>query len=270
MASSRVPVRAELLGTGTSTGIPVIGCDCRVCTSTDKRDRRLRCACHIVANGVHLQIDTGPDFREQAIRAGIRRIDAVILTHHHFDHVAGLDDLRPFLFENREPIPCYALPETAAVLGRMHEYIFADGTYPGVPDLELREMGETVRVSSRFDRDRVIDVQVMRLLHGSTPVAGIRVGDFAYLTDTNGIPPEEESRLKGLEVLVLDALRDAPHPTHFSIPEAVEVARRIAAIRTAFIHMTHSVLHAETDDRLPGGMTLGYDGQVFETGAGRG
>lgn len=266
MATDPDRVRAELLGTGTSTGIPVIGCSCRVCRSDDPRDQRLRCSCHVEAAGVHLQIDTGPDFREQALRAGLRSIDAVLYTHHHFDHVAGIDDLRPFLFETRKPIPCYALPETAAVMRSMYGYIFQDGSYPGVPRLELHELHGPLRIASRTDPARSVLVEPLHVSHGSMTVAAFRIGRFAYVTDTNAIPVETERRLRGLDVLVLDALRATPHRAHFSIPEAVETARRLGPQRTVFVHMTHSVLHADASSALPDGMTLGFDGQVLETG----
>lgn len=224
----------------------------------------MRCACHVEAGGVHLQIDTGPDFRAQALRFGVDRIDAVLFTHHHFDHVAGIDDLRPFLFANRTPIPCYALPETAESLRRMYGYIFTDRTYPGVPHLEIRVIDGPFTVPSRHDPALGVAVDPIPGWHGSLPVAGFRIGRFAYLTDVNRLGAGAEERLAGLDVLVLDALRREPHPTHFSIAEAVETARRIGAARTAFVHMTHSVLHAEEQARLPDGMEFGYDGLVVD------
>ena len=254
------PVRVTLLGTGTSTGVPVIGCDCRVCRSPDPRDRRTRCAAYVDWNGVRILIDAGPDLRVQALREGIGEVDAVLFTHHHFDHVVGLDDLRPFLFRNRRAIPCYAPDETAGVLRRMFSYIFEDGTYPGVSNLELRSVGEDpVDVGSRSGSAQV-QVIPLPARHGETPVYGYRFGPFAYLTDTNHIPRETLARLAGVRVLVLDALRREPHRTHFSFSEAVEVARAVGAEQTWFVHMTHSVLHAEEDALLPDGISLAYDG----------
>lgn len=259
-------MRATLLGTGTSTGIPVIGCGCRVCSSDDPRDRRTRCACLVEVNGLNVIIDTGPDFRLQALREGIRRIDAVLYTHHHFDHVAGIDDLRPFLFENRRPIPCYARANTAEVLQRMFTYIFEDGSYPGVPNLVLEPVDEAFEVVGRRDPSRSVRIVPIDAWHGDLPVFGYRVGDFAYLTDISFIPEESFDRLGNLDVLVLDALREDYHPTHFSLGEAVHTARRIGARHTYFIHMTHSVLHAEVDDLLPEGMHLAYDGLTLSAG----
>ena len=260
-------LRVTLLGTGTSTGIPVVGCSCRVCTSADPRDQRLRCAAYIVAETeegpVHLVIDTGPDFRQQALRFGIEAMDAVLVTHHHFDHVVGLDDLRPFFFHNRRPIPVYAPPNTAAVLSEMFGYIFRDGTYPGIAKLELHEVTESWTVKSREDSEAAVEVVPIPAFHGTLPVYGYRIGRFAYLTDVSAIPEESLPLLEELDVLVLDALRHEPHPTHFTIEEAVAVAQRIGARSTYFIHMTHSLLHAETDAALPEGIHLGYDGLVL-------
>ena len=257
-------LRVTLLGSGTSTGIPVIGCTCRVCRSTDPRDTRSRCACHIQANGLSLMIDTGPDFRQQALLEGIRHVDAVLYTHHHFDHVAGLDDLRPFFFDNKKPIPCFARANVAAVLRERFDYIFKDGTYPGLPRLKLCEVEGPFVVESRYEAEASLVVTPIEVKHGSLPMYGYRIGRFAYLTDTNHLPEASFDLLHGLEVLILDALRTEPHPTHFSFDEAVAVARRIGARQTYFIHMTHSVLHAEIDALLPNGIALGYDGLSFE------
>lgn len=257
-------MRVTLLGTGTSTGVPVIGCSCRVCCSPDPRDRRTRCACHIDVGGLSLIIDTGPDFRQQALREQIDRVDAVLLTHHHSDHVVGLDDLRPYYFGNRSPIPCYAHPETAAVLRSMFKYIFCDGTYPGVPQLELHEVEASFEVPGRYEPGLPVCVEPIDVYHGALPLYGYRLGRFAYLTDTSSIPEHSYAQLEDLDVLVLDALRHKAHPAHFSFEQAVEEARRIGARQTYFIHMAHSILHAEENARLPDGMALGYDGLSFE------
>ena len=257
-------MRVTLLGTGTSTGIPVIGCSCRVCTSDDPLDRRTRCACHVEVDGLHLIIDTGPDFRRQALREGIDRVDAVLFTHHHFDHVVGLDDLRPFFFGNKRPLPCYARDNTAKVLRRMFTYIFCDGSYPGVPRLSLREIDGPFTVTSRYGQAGSVPVEPIDVMHGDLPAYGYRIGSFAYVTDTSHIPEESFARLEGLDVLVLDALRRKEHPTHFNFDDAVAAARRIGARQTYFIHMTHSILHAEDTARLPDGIDLGYDGLSFE------
>lgn len=257
-------IKVTLLGTGTSTGVPVIGCRCRVCQSPDPHDNRTRCACLVEAGEMSLVIDTGPDFRRQALRERIRRVDAVLFTHHHFDHVVGLDDLRPFLFGNRTPIPCYARANTVAVLQRMFEYIFGDGSYPGVPLLTLHTVNDCFRVESRYVPGASVSITPIEVFHGELPILGYRIGRFAYLTDASHIPETSYPLLDNLDVLVLDALRHEPHPTHFTIEDAVETALRIGAQQTYFIHMTHSILHAEENARLPEGIALGYDGLQFE------
>jgi phosphoribosyl 1,2-cyclic phosphate phosphodiesterase len=259
-------MKVTLLGTGTSTGVPVIGCTCRVCTSPDLRDRRTRCACLVEMGPMRILIDTGPDFRMQALQHGIRRVDAVLYTHHHFDHIVGVDDLRPFLFDNRTPIPCYARANTARVMRTMFSYIFEDGTYPGVPQLRMIEVAGPFRAPNRYGDGPAVEVIPVEAWHGDLPLFGYRIGAFAYLTDVNRIPEASFSLLHGLEVLVLDALRHDPHPTHFTLAEAVDTARRIGARHTWFIHMTHNLLHAEEEARLPPGLHLGFDGLWAELG----
>ncbi len=266
MSDRPARLRVTLLGTGTSTGVPVIGCACRVCASDDARDTRTRCAAHVEVETeggpLHLVIDTGPDFRQQALRHGIPRVDAVLFTHHHFDHVVGIDDLRPYFFGNRAPIPCHAGAETAEVLRRMFRYIF-ERTYPGAALLDLREVDGPFTVESRYETGASVEVTPLRAFHGDLPVLGYRIGRFAYLTDVSRIPDETFPLLDGLDVLVLDGLRRTPHPTHFSLDEAGAAAERIGARQTYFVHMTHSVLHAEEDARLPDHVALGYDGLSF-------
>jgi len=248
-------VRVILLGTGTSHGIPMIGCDCAVCTSSDSRDKRTRPGIYIRTGQGGVLIDTPPELRLQCIRSGVRRVDAVLYTHHHADHIAGLDDLRQFCSRASGPIPCYGSAETLARLRRMYEYAFVDDPeYPSAkPRLELRT------IDGPFELCGETFVPI-RLLHGCLPVLGFRVGDFAYCTDCSAIPPESMRRLEGLDVLVLDALRRTPHPTHFHLAEAIEVARRIGARRTYFTHIAHELKHAETDAELPETMALAYDG----------
>ena len=268
MAAESGQMNVTLLGTGTSTGIPVIGCECRVCLSEDPRDKRMRCACYIEVAGLHILIDAGPDFRTQALRANLKKMDAVLLTHHHFDHVVGLDDLRPYFFNNRAPIPCFAHSETADTLRKMFWYIFEDGSYPGVSKLELHEVDGPFEVRSRYDAcpphgTSTVPVIPVHAFHGKLPVLGYRIGNFAYLTDTSNIPAESMALLQGLDVLVLDALRHEPHRTHFTISRAIKVARELNPRQTYFIHMAHSLLHEEEDATLPERMALGYDGLTF-------
>ncbi|PSQ97078.1 MAG: MBL fold metallo-hydrolase [Bacteroidetes bacterium SW_9_63_38] len=261
------PLTVTLLGTGTSTGVPVLGCGCDVCTSDDPRDTRTRCACYIRAGALGLLIDTGPDFRQQAFRENIDRIDAVCYTHHHFDHVVGLDDLRPFFFQNKTVMPCYAHPDTAAVLRRGYDYIFGSDPYPGAANVALEEVDGPFTVTSRHDDPETLPVDPILLHHGTTPAYGYRIGGFAYLTDVSTIPPASFDGLDGIDVLVLDALRPEPHPSHFSFDEAVANARRIGARRTYFVHMTHNVRHAEANAHLPDDVQLAYDGLTVEVPA---
>ena len=210
-----------------------------------------------------LLVDAGPDLRTQALQSGMQQVDAVLITHHHFDHVVGLDDLRPYFFGNTSPIPCYAQQETADTLRSMFRYIFQDGSYPGVARLEMYDVAAPFEVSSRYGLSASVWVQPIPAFHGRMPIFGFRVGNFAYLTDTNRIPPESLELLRGLDVLVLDALRHEPHRSHFTIAEAIAVVEELAPRQTYFTHMTHSMLHAEEDAKLPAGIALGYDGLQF-------
>ena len=269
-------VTATLLGTGTSTGVPIIGCRCAVCTSADPRDARTRTSAHVVAHtslgDVHIQIDAGPDFRVQALREGIAAVDALVVTHHHFDHVVGLDDLRPFFFGNRAPAPVWALPASGTVLREMFGYVF-DRAYAGSSLLDLHETdGRTpfvVRARGVAPGEPVAAVRVTPVVgrHGRVDVMGVRIGGFAYLTDVKTVPDETVAALRGVDVLVLDGLRPESHPTHLSFQEAADVAARVGAAETWFVHMTHAVTHAAGEALLPPGVRLGYDGLTLEAGA---
>lgn len=256
-----------LLGTGTSTGVPIIGCSCRVCRSTDPKDRRTRCSCLVKAGDMQIIIDTGPDFRMQALRENIGRLDAVLYTHHHFDHVAGMDDLRPFLFDNKKPIPCYTHPASRKTLEDSYSYIFRDGSYPGIPRLQLQEVTAPFTVENRYAGDSSVRITPIEVMHGTLPVFGFRIGGFAYLTDTSEIPQEQYAQLENLDLLVLDALRHRPHRKHLSFDQATRAARKIDANRTYFIHMTHDVLHREVEASLPDTMHLAWDGLKLEVEA---
>ena len=261
------PLTVTLLGTGTSTGVPVLGCACAVCTSDDPRDRRLRTSAHVVAHtaagDVHLQIDTGPDFRQQALRAGTPTVDALLVTHEHFDHVVGLDDLRPFFFRTRAAIPVFAQPSTAASLREMFRYIF-DRTYPGASLLDLRPVDGPFVAASRTEPAARVAVTPVPAVHGRFPVLGFRIGSFAYLTDVNEVPPASVNLLGGVETLVLDGLRHEPHPSHFTFAQAAAFAATLGARETWLTHITHGALHADADAALPPGVRLGYDGLVLD------
>jgi phosphoribosyl 1,2-cyclic phosphate phosphodiesterase len=251
-------MRVTMLGSGTSTGVPVIGCTCAVCTSGNPRNRRWRAGLRLeLERGVAL-VDTPTDFREQALRFGVDRVDAVMFTHAHADHVFGLDDLRIFNFRQRTAIHCYASTSTLAMLRRYFAYAFEDGQEGGgKPVLDLVEVREPFEVLGR----PVVPVPVW---HGELEVFGYRLGDFAYVTDCSRIPEESYALLAGVRVLILGALRYRPHPTHFSIEEAVAAAARIGAERTILTHLAHDVDHDAPAVPLPAGVELGYDGLAFE------
>jgi len=248
----------------------MIACDCAVCLSADPRDKRTRPSVYMQCDGpagrTCLLVDTSPELRLQCLACDVRRVDAVLFTHHHIDHVAGLDDLRRFNWIQSQVLPCYGQGETLERLRSMFSYVFeADSDYPSaIPQLELRE------ILGPFDIGGV-RITPVPLLHGSLPVLGFRVGDFAYCTDVNQIPAASVKLLGGLDVLILDALRRRPHPTHFNLDEAVEQARRIGARQTFFTHIAHELGHEATNRELPAGMALAYDGQVIRLQAdGRG
>jgi phosphoribosyl 1,2-cyclic phosphate phosphodiesterase len=247
-----------LLGTGTSVGVPVIGCDCPVCRSENPRNQRLRCAAAVgLPEGV-LLIDTPPDLRTQLLRACIGRVHAVAFTHEHADHLYGLDDLRLFQFYLGHPVPVYCERAVEHRIRQVYDYAFSpqEPTHPGAaPQLEFRTIA-----TAPF---QVLGATVtpIRLNHGPRfQVLGFRIGNLAYCTDTDAIPDESWPLLSGLETLILDALRHKPHPTHFSLPQAIEVARRIGATQTYFTHVSHDLDYETTNAHLPHGMALAYDG----------
>lgn len=252
-------MKVTFLGTGTSTGVPVVGCRCAVCTSSDDRNKRLRQSVKVEANGKYFLIDTTPDLRLQLLREPIPRLDFVLYTHSHSDHLMGLDDIRPFNFRQRETIHAFASPKTAKAIRRAFGYIWSDSQVGGgKPQLELHE------VEAPFAHDG-IEITPLPVCHGDWTILGFRIGDFAYITDTNGIPDSTMRLLEGVEHLALDGLRKSPrHPTHFTIDEAVACAQRIAAKHTWLIHLTHEVDHASTEAALPEGIRLAYDGLVLE------
>jgi phosphoribosyl 1,2-cyclic phosphate phosphodiesterase len=252
-------MRVTFLGTGTSHGVPMIGCGCATCRSTDPRDRRLRPSIYVDADGARLLVDAGPDLREQALRHAIAGVDAILFTHGHADHILGMDDVRAFNAKLGGPMPCYGDAATLDDIRRTFWYVFAPGTPKGggLPRLEL------FAIAGDFCLGRAV-IEPIPLWHGKRAILGFRIGAFAYLTDCSAIPDASWPRLAGLDVLVLDALRDRPHPTHFTLDQAIAAARRVGARRTLFTHMCHDLPHQATSERLPDGMTLAYDGMVVE------
>lgn len=247
-------------------GVPTLGCRCAVCTSADARNRRTRPSIAVVWGGSDeaqhtVVIDTGPDFRQQALREDIRQVDAVFYTHGHSDHILGMDDLRPLSFQHRPAmLPLYADDATAAVLRRNFDYTFAkDATYPTRARVELHRLEGEESAEIRGVR-----FQRVPLLHGTMQVAGFRFGTAAYLTDMSSIPETSLPLLEGLDVLIVDALRPQPHPSHASLSEALGWVKRIAPRRAWFTHMSHEVDHAATESTFPPHVRLGYDGLRIE------
>jgi phosphoribosyl 1,2-cyclic phosphate phosphodiesterase len=247
------------LGSGTSTGVPVVGCRCAICTSADPRNQRLRQSVKIEADGRYFLIDTTPDLRTQLLRDPIPRLDFLLFTHSHSDHLMGLDDIRPFNFRQREPIHAYANAPTAKAIRRAFSYIWNDTQIGGgKPQLDLHEIDGPFRHAG-------IEITPLPVCHGDWTILGYRIGPFAYITDTNGIPDTTVELLRGVDTLALDGLRPSPpHPTHFTIGEAVEAAGRIGARITYLIHLTHDIDHVAVEATLPADVRLAYDGLRLE------
>ena len=251
-------MRLTVLGSGTSMGVPSLGCACPVCRSTDPHDRRTRPSVVLAYAGRNVVIDTTPDFRLQALREGIKRLDAVIFTHGHADHILGLDDIRPFNLKQNCAVPVYASADTQTILRRTFAYIFDETpTESSVPGVDMR------LIDGPFDLfgARIIPVPAR---HGNLPVLGFRMGRAAYLTDFSTVPQESKQMLRGLDHLILDALRDTPHPMHSNVEQSLELVRELEPRQAWFTHICHDLSHAETNARLPENVRLAYDGLSFE------
>jgi phosphoribosyl 1,2-cyclic phosphate phosphodiesterase len=247
-----------VLGSGTSMGVPTIGCDCAVCRSSDPHDRRTRPSILVEYGGNAVLIDTTPDFREQAIREQIRKLDAVLYTHTHADHILGIDDLRPLSFRRAGKIPLYARPEAAEFLRAMFRYIFeADYKFGGLAQVELKLIDGPVELfGARFEPVKVI--------HGESEIIGFRFGSAAYLTDFSDIPEESFAQLNDLDILFLDALRHKPHPTHSTVDNSLRIVERVKPQRAFFTHICHDLPHEATNAALPPCVRLSYDGMKLE------
>lgn len=256
--------RVTVLGSGTSHGVPMIGCMCEVCRSADPRDRRLRPSIYVdVEGGPAVLVDTSTDLRQQALTHGIARVDAILMTHSHADHVMGMDEVRRFNVINGGEIPVYASAATGAELRRIFAYAFDPPPQKGggLPQIALRTIDAPFTVGP-------LGVLPVTILHGEVPILGFRFGSFAYLTDASRIPDQSWPLLENLDTLVIDALRHRPHPTHFTLAEAVAVAERLGPRQTWFTHICHDLPHEATNRSLPSGMALAHDGLQFEIDAG--
>ncbi|MFM9027899.1 MAG: MBL fold metallo-hydrolase [Bacteroidota bacterium] len=243
------------LGTGTSQGVPMIGCECEVCTSTDSRDQRLRTSVLIKSGHTSVVIDSGPDFRQQLLRERVRSLDAVIFTHEHKDHIAGLDDVRAFNFFSGKPMDVYATDRVQEALRREFAYVFTNDTYPGIPRINLHTIHQVpFQIGD-------LEIKPFDVLHLNLPVTAFRIGDLCYITDANFLPESADRFIEGCKVLVLNALRRQKHVSHFTLDEALELVRKYRPERTFFTHISHQLgLHKDVELELPAGVKCAYDG----------
>lgn len=251
-------MKVTMLGTGTSGGVPLIGCKCEVCTSSNKKDKRLRSSVLVELDDFNFVIDTGPDFRYQMLRAEVKRLDAVVLTHEHKDHTGGLDDVRAFNFLHQTEMQVYATETVQQSLKKAYDYVFAEKKYSGVPKIKLNTIkNEAFTLGSK----NIIPIEV---LHYKLPVLGFRIDNFTYITDANYISNKELAKVTGTKILVLNALRHQQHISHFTVSEAIEIAQTVNAEETYFTHISHQLgLHEKIEKELPGNIYLAYDGLTF-------
>ena len=252
-------MKITFLGTGTSQGIPVIGCKCVVCQSADKKDQRLRVSVWVKTADKSIVIDSGPDFRYQMLRAGVDDLDAILYTHEHKDHVAGLDDIRPYNYILKKRIDIYATERVQEALKREFQYIFADTKYHGLPQIDLHTI---TNEPFAIGENTIVPFEVM---HYKLPILGYRIGDFTYITDDKNISEASLEKIKGTKVLVLNALQKEDHISHLTFSEAIELANKVGAEMTYFTHISHNLgLHAEVSKELPAHIKLAYDGLTIE------
>jgi phosphoribosyl 1,2-cyclic phosphate phosphodiesterase len=248
-------MKVTFLGTGTSQGIPVIACDCEVCKSLDFRDKRLRVSVHLEVEGKSFVIDSGPDFRQQVLRERIKTLDALLFTHEHKDHTAGMDDVRSYNFKQKRDMPIYARSQVIEQLKREFSYIFSGIQYPGIPRVQIHE------IENKPFLLEGVPVTPIEVMHYQLPVFGYRIGDFSYVTDANYINEQEMSKLAGSQVIVLNALQTEPHISHFTLSEAIEVLESLRPEKAYLTHISHKLgLHKEVEKKLPEFIKLAYDG----------
>lgn len=254
-------MRITFLGTGTSQGVPLIGCGCAVCQSKDTKDNRLRCSVLVETNGKRIVVDTGPDFRQQMLRYNVNTLDAVILTHEHKDHLAGLDEVRAYNFLQQKVMPVYATQRVQQAIRREFAYIFETPQYPGIPKIDLHTIGH-----APFEAEG-IPVTPVEVMHHQLPVLGFRFGNFAYITDANFISETEKKKIANCEILVLNALRREAHISHFTLAEALALVEELQPKQAYFTHISHQLgLHEEIEKELPPNVKIAYDGLVVEIG----
>jgi len=252
------PLRITFLGTGTSTGIPMIGCDCEVCTSINVKDKRLRSSVLIESATTTVVIDTTPDFRYQMLRTNTKHLDAVVFTHSHKDHIAGLDDIRAFNFFSNKSIDVYANEPTAEALKREFSYVFSDKKYPGIPEIDLHVIDTAPFTIGD------ITLQPILVYHHQMPVYAYRIGDFTYITDANQIDSSEKEKIKESKIIVVNALRQKMHLSHFNLNEAIDLVNELQIPEAYFTHISHQLgLHEVVSQTLPTHIQLAYDGLVL-------
>ena len=252
-------MKITFLGTGTSQGVPVIACDCNVCQSSDSRDKRLRTSLLLETDDATLLFDAGPDFRQQMLRENVIKLDSILLTHEHKDHIAGLDDVRAFNYKSQDAIDIYAEERVQKALKKEYSYVFSEYQYPGIPKMRLN------LVEDHSFTVHGVKVDPVRVFHYRLPVYGFRVGNFAYITDANYIPEDSKEKLFGVKYLVINALRKEKHISHFNLREAIDFIREISPKKAFITHISHQMgLHAEVATDLPAGIFLAYDGLKFK------
>jgi phosphoribosyl 1,2-cyclic phosphate phosphodiesterase len=248
-------VKITFLGTGTSQGVPVIACECPTCMSSDPHDNRLRTSLLLESEGVTLLFDAGPDFRQQMLREKVRKLDAILITHEHKDHIAGMDDVRAFNYKSQDAVDIYAEERVQKAIKREFSYVFSDYQYPGIPRMRLNDIPDY-----NFTINGIV-ITPVRVRHMNMEIYGFRIGDFAYITDANYIPEQSKEKLFGVKYLVINALRKEKHISHFSLREAVDFIREISPRKAFITHISHQMgLHKDVSEELPPGIMLGYDG----------
>ena len=249
-------MKITFLGTGTSQGTPLIGCNCKVCTSVDSRDKRLRSSVLIDVEGHRILIDAGPDFRQQMLRAGISKLDAILLTHEHIDHVGGLDDVRALNYINNKIVGIYAEHRVQEALHKMFYYAFETIKYPGIPEFAFHTINEDIFCIGTG----TLKIMPIRAYHYKLPVLGFRIKDFCYITDTNNIPPQEMAKMYNADIIVIDALRRKPHLSHFCLSEALEIINELKPQRAYLTHISHQLdLYSTLEKELPANVFAAYD-----------